>query len=228
MTGPSSAQQDEGATPSAARTVVVELFTSQGCSSCPPADDMLGHLAAREDVIALGLHVDYWDYIGWEDIFGQSAFSDRQKAYARAAGHQTVYTPQTVISGRGRVEGHQPMAVMDLIQQERAHPPRVSVEVARASPGTVEIAVQPLADLDGEYVLHLVRYIPRQDVDIERGENAGRTITYHNIVTRFEMLTRWDGQGPLSVEASAPGEEPVVVLVQREDHGAILAADRLR
>ena len=94
--------------------VVVELFTSQGCAACPPADALLGELARHEDVIALALHVDYWDYIGWEDVFARPEFTQRQHAYGHAAGSTVVYTPQMIVGGQERVVGVRPMAVADL------------------------------------------------------------------------------------------------------------------
>src|SRR6056297_1175836 len=102
------------------RPVVVELFTSQGCSSCPPADAYLHKLAAREDVIALALHVDYWDYIGWKDSFGKAAWSDRQHGYAKAAGRGMVYTPQMIINGTDHVVGNRPKDVEYLIDRHSA------------------------------------------------------------------------------------------------------------
>ncbi len=90
---------------------MVELFTSQGCSSCPPADAYLAHLATEPDVIALALHVDYWDYIGWTDKFGSPPFTERQKAYARAEGHRTIYTPQMIVNGTERIAGTNPAQV---------------------------------------------------------------------------------------------------------------------
>ena len=102
------------------RPVVVELFTSQGCSSCPPADAFLHELSQRDDVIALALHVDYWDYIGWKDIFAQPAFTKRQKAYAKAGGRRSVYTPQMIIGGQDHVVGTHEENASALIQQHAA------------------------------------------------------------------------------------------------------------
>src|SRR5690606_3856896 len=109
--------------------VVVELYTSQGCSSCPPADALMEELAARSDVIALSLHVDYWDYIGWEDSFAQPAYGQRQRSYAQAAGEHMVYTPQMVIGGTHQVIGTDAMALMDAIRAHAALPVAVNLEL---------------------------------------------------------------------------------------------------
>ncbi len=204
--------------------VVVELFTSQGCSSCPPADALLHELAAREDVIALALHVDYWDYIGWADVFASPAFTRRQQGYAVMAGAHMVYTPQMVIGGIDHVAGADRPAVL---QQLRRHAEAVSdvrldlrreggVVVIGAEAGTV----QPM-------VVQLVRYLPEQTVNIGAGENLGRQISYANIVTSWEVLTRWSGQAPLALRTDPAGDEPVVVIIQAEGPGAVLAAARL-
>jgi hypothetical protein len=100
--------------------VVVELFTSQGCSACPPADMMMADLAARDDVIALSLHVDYWNYLGWEDTFSQAVFTERQYGYGRAAGSTVVYTPQIIVGGQDRVMGARAMELADRIAAHRA------------------------------------------------------------------------------------------------------------
>jgi hypothetical protein len=108
--------------------VVVELFTSQGCAACPPADAMMQDLAAREDVIALSLHVDYWNYLGWEDTFSQAVFTDRQYGYGRAAGSTVVYTPQLIVGGQDRVMGARAMELADRIAAHRAAPDPVALE----------------------------------------------------------------------------------------------------
>ncbi len=207
--------------------VVVELFTSQGCSSCPPADAVLAELAPRDDVIALALHVDYWDYIGWKDSFAAPAFTKRQKAYARAAGSRTIYTPQMIVAGHDRLTGLKPMHLADLIRAHGAQPARVRLQLARAG-GMVEITAEARPALPGPAVVQLVRYLPERQVEILRGENAGRRLTYANIVTSWTVLRDWDGQGVLKIAAPAPGDEPVVVIVQQAGPGAILAAARLR
>lgn len=207
--------------------VVVELYTSQGCSSCPPADEMLHDLARRSDVIALALHVDYWDYIGWADSFADPAHTRRQQNYARVAGQGTIYTPQMVIAGRDHVVGTKPMDVADAIRDNLAAYNGVGIEVSRngnrvAISGTSERAFTRAA------IVQLVRFTPQQTVDIRRGENAGRALSYSNIVTSWEQVGEWDGRLDLDLDVRATGAEPVVVIVQEPGPGAILAAKLLR
>jgi hypothetical protein len=121
------------------RQVVLELFTAQGCSACPPADSMLAQLAMREDVIALALHVDYWDYIGWADTFALPEHTERQKHYARRNGHSTIYTPQVIVNGADVIEGFRVMQVMNAIDRHRAGPAQIRLELNRASNGALEI-----------------------------------------------------------------------------------------
>ncbi len=205
---------------------VVELYTSQGCSSCPPADALLTQLAGRDDVIALALHVDYWDYIGWRDIFGDPKFTARQHSYARAAGAATIYTPQMVVGGQDHVIGSKPMAVMDLLAQHRKVAPVVRLSATRAGQ-MVQVSAPAAIGNPGDMVVQLVRYLPDQTVSIERGENAGKSIKYSNIVRDWQTIARWDGTTSLSLTAQADGPESVVVIIQRDGHGPILAAVEL-
>ncbi len=122
--------------------VVLELYTSQGCAACPPADAMMAELAMREDVIALALHVDYWDYIGWADVFADPEHAERQKRYARRHGHTTIYTPQVVINGIDIVEGFRVMEVMDLITARRTRAARVDLELDRPDESVLEISAR--------------------------------------------------------------------------------------
>ncbi len=207
--------------------VVVELFTSQGCSSCPPADALISELAGRDDVIALALHVDYWDYIGWKDIFANPAFTARQKSYARAAGHNTIYTPQMIVDGEDHVVGFQPMVLADIIMDHRDAEPKIRVSLDRSG-DSATIAAETLSGTPERMIVQLVRYIPAETVEIARGENAGRTLTYHNIVTEWRTVAKWDGAEPLSVEVETPGDDVIVAIVQAAENGAILGAARLR
>jgi hypothetical protein len=209
--------------------VVVELFTSQGCSSCPPADALVDELAEREGILPLALHVDYWDYIGWADSFARPQNTKRQKAYARMAHSASIYTPQMVVGGVDHVVGYKPMRLMDLV---RAH---AEVE----SP--VDISVEPTADgvrilsrgRDGAKLprainIDLVGFVREASVDIDHGENAGKTIKYANIVQSWDRLGTWDGTGDFEILVTLPGEASFALLVQAKGPGRILAALRLR
>ncbi|MBM2577894.1 DUF1223 domain-containing protein [Jannaschia sp. Os4] len=175
-----------GAAPALADPVVVELFTSQGCSSCPPADALMGEIADRDDVVALAFHVDYWDWIGWADTFADPAFSDRQRAYAAAFDSNMVFTPQFVIGGSDTVAGPDGMGLADtIVAHSGATPDLLSAEGDR-------LTVQP-AEGGGRLTLYEVR--PSAEVAILHGENAGRDMTYHRIVRGIVDLGAWDGEG---------------------------------
>ncbi|MCG6903849.1 MAG: DUF1223 domain-containing protein [Rhodobacter sp.] len=209
-----------------ANLVVVELYTSQGCSSCPPADALLNELAERDDVLPLALHVDYWDYIGWKDEFANPEHTRRQKAYAHAAGQRTIYTPQMIVGGLDHVVGYKPMHLAELIEDHGKRVSPVTVSLTRDG-GGVRIHADPASGA-GKMVVQLVRYMPNSTVAIERGENAGKTITYSNVVTGWKVLGGWDGSAALDMRAETPGDDPVVVVVQKVGHKAIMAAARLR
>lgn len=206
--------------------VVVELYTSQGCSSCPPADDMFARLAAQPGVIALALHVDYWDYIGWEDSFADAGFTKRQKAYAHAAGSKMIYTPQIIVGGRDRVEGNQPTAVARALDAQLGLASRVTLTAERRG-DMVIIRAEADPPLTAPARVDVVRYVDRAEVAIERGENAGLNVAYHNIVTDWKEVGDWPGLAPLEISAKASGNAPVVVIIQTEGLGEILAAVRL-
>jgi hypothetical protein len=206
--------------------VVVELFTSQGCSSCPAADELLRQLAARDDVIALALHIDYWDYIGWKDDFANPAFTRRQKAYAHAQGNKMIYTPQMIVDGADDVVGNRAMDVAELVAHHLADKVEpVDLEIERDS-SVLSIEVEAETQL-GEADVFVVRYAPEETVDVLRGENAGKRLTYTHIVTDWQKVARWDGANALDVEVPIEGDQPIVVLVQADKNGPILAAARI-
>ena len=215
LSAPVMAQSTEG--------VVVELYTSQGCASCPPADAFLAELAVHDEVIPLALHVDYWDYIGWKDTFGNPAFSKRQKAYARAAGSRMIYTPQMIVEGADHLEGNDVLAVADAIRRHMMRPDPVLLQAERIGD---QVLIRAEADppLERMARVQLVRYLPQANVTIERGENAGRAVTYHNIVTSWKVMAEWPGEAPFMMMADAPGTEPVVVIVQADGPAEVLAA----
>lgn len=206
--------------------VVVELFTSQGCSSCPPADEFMKELAARGDVIALSLHVDYWDYIGWKDEFADPKNAKRQRAYASTAGRRSVYTPEMIINGQSDIVGAKPMAVAMAIEDHKADEKHVALTLTRAG-DQVAIAVSPLVSEPGVMDIIMLRYQAARVANIVRGENAGKTIKYINVTQDWQVVTQWDGLMPLETKVDAPGEFPLVVLVQSHNHGPIRAAAQL-
>ncbi|MGL4238854.1 DUF1223 domain-containing protein [Tabrizicola sp.] len=206
--------------------VVVELYTSQGCSSCPPADEFVAMLASNPEILPLALHVDYWDYIGWADKFAQSKFTDRQRAYAKAIGSRTIYTPQLIIGGSDRIEGFAPEETAARLRAHLEAGSTVKLTVTREGDKLV-IRAEADPPLTEPARVQLVRYEPEETVTIERGENAGKTITYTNIVTSWERVGDWGGQAPLELTAPYTGDEPGAVIVQTEGPKAILAAVRV-
>jgi len=207
--------------------VVIELFTSQGCSSCPPADEMMHALAHRDDVIALSLHVDYWDYIGWKDEFADPRNAKRQRGYARTAGRRSVYTPEMIVNGVSDIVGAKPMEVATEIERHKGNPPRISLDLQRVG-DNVTISAQAIREVAGPFNVHLLRYQPQRESRITRGENAGKTIHYVNVTQDWQVLDTWDGRKPLTLNVAAPGKWPVVVIVQETEFGPIVGAARLR
>ncbi|MBA3909985.1 MAG: DUF1223 domain-containing protein [Rhodobacter sp.] len=206
--------------------VVVELYTSQGCSSCPPADEFVAMLASDPRILPLALHVDYWDYIGWADKFAQGKFTDRQRAYARAIGSRTIYTPQLIIGGRDRIEGFAPGETADRLRAQMEASSPVFLVIKREG-DRLMIRAEADPPLDAPVRVQLVRYKPQETVTIERGENAGKTITYYNIVTSWEGIGNWEGNAPLELSAPYTGTEPGAVILQSEGPAEILAAVRV-
>lgn len=212
------------------------MFTSQGCSSCPPADKVLGELSNRDDVLALAWHVDYWDYIGWKDTFASPDNTARQYAYHQHRQKPAIYTPQAVINGRGHVVGsranHVDGALANGIEQEAL---TVSVDlVADADRVWVKL---PKAEIsDGDYSVVLVMFDRQVDVEIGRGENRGRTITYHNIVREARQVAMYDGSEltmmvPAELVSDLGENRSMAVLVQRmtgkNELGPVVGAAKL-
>ena len=212
-----------------AAPVLVELFTSQGCSSCPPADALAGRLAARDDVVMLSFHVNYWDYIGWKDPFASEATTRRQYAYATALGERNVYTPQMVIAGDKPVVGSDERAVMRAIAKAaRAAAPTLRIAIVRDGDGIrVSLGEGPAPQLAAEVML--VRYDNRRETVVARGENAGRTIINHHVVRDFQVIGEWDGRASeITIDGEAlgadHGRDGCAVVVQARGQGPVLAA----
>ncbi len=217
-----------GAWAGSSKPVVVELFTSQGCSSCPPADRNLGRLADREDVIALGFHVNYWDRLGWPDPFATKAGTDRQYAYSPVLGRRNVYTPQMVIDGRYDVVGFDAERIMVAIAQADAtSESRLEVRLEWRGPGRLGYA---LPSGEGAARVHMVRFARKLDQDIERGENAGRHLSYSNVVREIVQVAEWNGaamENEIEVDTAQDAAGGVALLVQDSRTMRMLGAAKL-
>ena len=214
---------------------VVELFTSQGCSSCPTADAVLGRLVKRDDVIALSLSVDYWDYLGWKDTLANPKFSERQRAYGKTRGDGKIYTPQVVVNGLTHVNGSDESQIGRLIDKtaKTLAPQRVSIRLSQEKDKLVVDAgaAQPGATAK-EATLWLAVIAKSVTVPIERGENKGETITYNNVVRELIPIGMWNGK-PMTVQLERhsfmhPGADRCAVLLQQGHAGPIIGAALLR
>ncbi len=205
----------------AAHPTVVELYQSQGCSSCPPALKNIAAIADRPDVLALTFAVTYWDQLGWKDSFASPAYTQRQWDYAKGLNHTQVWTPQVIVDGRHDVVGAQASEIDALVAQAaRPHAPALTL-----APGSVAVGAgaAPASGAD----IWLVRYDPRTiQVAIRAGENGGRTLGHRNVVRQLVRLGRWDGSAATLTLPAAPAGLATAVLVQAPQGGAILAAVR--
>lgn len=208
---------------------VVELFTSQGCSSCPPADRILGDLARDPSLVVITMPVDYWDYIGWKDTLASPQCTARQKGYAAARGDGQVYTPQAVIDGVSHVVGADRAAIEKNISEDRSAKGALSVDVStKIADGKASVDVGAGAGKAAS--VWLLEVEPSATVAVGRGENAGRTLTYTNVVRKMTRLGDYSGQAA-HFEAPAKAEARYVALVQAgaaDKPGAILGAAMTR
>jgi hypothetical protein len=211
---------------------VIELFTSQGCSSCPPADQLAGELARDPSIIVMSLPIDYWDYLGWKDTLALPGHTNRQRAYARTRGDREVYTPQVVVNGSVHVLGSDKSAIENAIVQTDKQPGTLSLPVTvSVANGQVSASVPASngAAAKGEvWLCPITKDVP---VTIGRGENTGHTVTYHNVVRRWIKLGDWNGTAhtfTLPVRDIGAGDiDTVAVVVQsgsKEAPGAMLGA----
>ncbi|HEY7296461.1 MAG TPA: DUF1223 domain-containing protein [Xanthobacteraceae bacterium] len=217
---------------SAQTRAVLELFTSQGCSSCPPADKLFGELAADPGLIVLSLPIDYWDYLGWKDTLAEPRHTARQRAYSKVRGDHEVYTPQVVVNGSLHALGSDKDAIETAIAKSRENPATLALPVKLSTAdGRLAVSVAERKDLHipaEVWVTGLARSIT---VMIKRGENKGKTITYHNVARRWLKLDDWKGTAntwnvPLP-QLEEAGVNSAAVLVQSgsvESPNAILGA----
>ena len=181
--------------PAAAETrAVIELFTSQGCSSCPPADRLIAEYADRDDLLALSLPVDYWDYLGWKDTLASHAFSERQRDYAAARGDGQVYTPQMVVDGREHIVGSNRPVVEATLKRDLADGLPVPITMTAGSDATTVTIGAAGAGEASRGTIWLAMYDRAVSVEIARGENSGRTITYSNVVRKLRPIAMWKGE----------------------------------
>lgn len=174
---------------------VVELFTSQGCSSCPPADKIIGDLSSDPSIIALSMPIDYWDYLGWKDTLADSRFSARQRAYSRMRGDREVYTPQVVVNGSAHVIGSDRAGIENAIGRTDRSTGVMSVPVTMSLSGkqinvSVAASKEPTAAHGEVWICSVAKSVP---ISISRGENRGQQITYHNVVRNLLKVGDWNG-----------------------------------
>lgn len=210
-------------TAAAAHPTVIELYQSQGCSSCPPANALLNRLTNRADLLPLSFAVTYWDSLGWKDTFASPAYTQRQWDFAHAGGRGSVATPQFVVNGRVAVSGSDPRELVAAIHANSRGDsgPSISVNGNRVTVGPGNV-VQPAT-------IWLVRYDPRERlVNIGRGENSGRALPHRNIVTGLRAVGEWTGK-PLSFDQPVyrDPQERSAVLVEQGRGGPIIAAERI-
>jgi len=212
---------------------VIELFTSQGCSSCPTADKLLAELRADPSLIPLSLPIDYWDYLGWKDTLALPGHTARQRAYSHVRGDREIYTPQVVVNGIAQAIGSDRAGIEDAVGQSRNYPSSLSVPLqVKVADDRVSVTVAAHERGDaaaGEvWLCALSRSVP---VAIARGENRGRTITYTNVVRRWVKLGNWKGKSEnFTVPVDAikfDGVDALAVILQSgsfEKPGAIMGA----
>ncbi len=203
---------------------VVELFTSQGCHSCPPADKIIGKFSKEKEVLGLSWHVDYWDYLGWKDTFASRANTERQYSYARALQERQVYTPQAVINGRAHEVGSREGRLVGTINQFSASKRGMLVPInANVGGDSLNIKIDDTSIADNS-TLYIIYFDKDASVKITRGENTGKTITYHNIVRKIQPLGMLKSAGlnmdfPLS-EIKREGTDSAALILQNSDaHG---------
>ncbi len=213
---------------------MVELFTSQGCSSCPPADQIIGELAKDPSVIALSLPIDYWDYLGWKDTLADSRFSARQKAYSNMRGEREVYTPQVVVNGSAHVIGSDRNGIESAIDDTKKADGVMSVPVSMTLAGkqiNISVAAPSKGPATGHGEVWICSISKAVPISIGRGENSGRQVTYYNVVRNLLKVGDWNGSSgswtvPLE-NISREGVDAAVVYVQdgsRDKPGPMLGA----
>jgi len=211
--------------PGPPRPVLVELYTSQGCSSCVAADALMGQLADRRDLIAISLPITYWDMLGWKDTLASPANTARQKAYAETMGRGGVYTPQMIVEGTNDIVGSREQAIEAAISAREADMEAVPVTVTATAK---EVHIEVGAGEGTDATIWLFRILPKATVTITAGENNGRTVTYRNIVQDVKAVGLWKGQ-PVSLdlprqEIGGAPKDHIAVVLQKGGYGRVIGA----
>ncbi len=214
-------------------TAVIELFTSQGCSSCPPADEILADYAEGNDVLALAWHVDYWNYLGWKDTFSEARFTDRQKRYAKSLRERQIYTPQVIINGRSHTVGSRRGQIEKMISGFAQSKKSLTVPIkVKVTGDQMQIRINHPSAVNNHPTLYMAYFNRAETVKIKRGENRGKTFTYRNIVRETQMLGMLKA-GAISVdlplmEVKRAGYDSCAILLQETTPsgtpGAIIGA----
>jgi len=210
---------------------VVELYTSQGCSSCPAADALLHKLSERNDVIALTEPVDYWDYLGWKDTLASPRYSDRQRAYARHRGDGLIYTPQVVVNGRAHANGAKLLEIEQAIEKTNAKLKSVRVPVKVSTDGS-QLVIETGARDEGlepvDATIWLAVVQKSAEVAVRKGENSGKKLVYANVVRNLIPVGMWNGKAETirldRQSIMSPGADAYAVMIQKGTAGPILGA----
>ena len=211
---------------------VVELFTSQGCSSCPAADKLLAELANDPSILTMSLSVDYWDYLGWKDTLALPGHANRQRAYSKVRGDREVYTPQAVVNGVAHTLGSDKSAIETAIAQTRKQGGTLSLPLSMSvANDNISISIPAAKETSPNGEIWLCPMTKDVTVSVGKGENTGHTLTYHNVVRRWVKLGDWNGTArnftvPVH-DVTAVGGDTVAVVVQsgtKEAPGAMLGA----
>ena len=230
LTGYANAGQPQGSHP-----VVIELFTSQGCSDCPAADRIVAELAKRKDVLALSLPITYWDMLGWKDTFATEANTYRQKSYAKTMNRSGIYTPQVVVDGKIDVVGNQRDRVMSAIsnrQTQIANEAPINLTLGIAS-GRVEIAIPASARAKDKPLatIWVMRTLSNASVNVQQGENKNHQLTYANLVRELHRAGEWTGEAmkiDVPITTGKSKHDGVAVVLQSHDYGEVIAAAMIK
>lgn len=208
--------------------VVVELYTSEGCSSCPPADNILTQLSEYDDVLALALHVDYWDYLGWKDEFAMAKFTNRQEKYNSVlTSRYRLVTPQMVFHGQFQIAGAKPKKIKKTLEKLHKQADRISLDIEKKG-AFYHVSINPRGEAIAKADIFIVHYTPLQVSKIKAGENRGKTLTHTNIVTSWERIGQWHGQSGFVIKQPLQSTNSSAIIVQISGNGPILAARKLK